>query len=238
MPSQWQQTQNNALQQYLQAIQSGAIQPISSTNGNEWQRTQAGGLQNYTNDIQSGRIQPYTATTGGNSGVPINASSGTPFDFSQIYEQANKTYSPSAISSYFDTARGGLNRAAANAGSLASRTAGANSTNMLNPSGFIMSQLSQSQAPYAAQQGNLAVSQAGAIQSGQEKLTNLLYMINRAKQGDQDAAQQLKLAYDTGAEQRRQFESNQDANSAGIWDYIFGGANVTGNLFSSGIFGG
>ncbi|MFA7520594.1 tail fiber domain-containing protein, partial [Shewanella sp.] len=77
-----------------------------------------------------------------------------------------------------------------------------------------------------------------AQQQGQAQLTQMLYLINRAKQGDQEAANQLKLAYDTGAEQVRQFNAQREDSGAGLLDWIFGLGNTAANMYSSGIFGG
>ncbi|MDD5551540.1 MAG: hypothetical protein PHS34_09790, partial [Candidatus Omnitrophica bacterium] len=115
-------------------------------------------------------------------------------------------------------------------------------TNMVNPSSFIQSAISGAQSNFAPQYGQLAAQGAQAQQQGQAELTKMLYLINRAKQGDQEAANQLKLAYDTGAEQVRQFNANREDSGAGIGDYLFGGLNVASNVFGSGlwdsIFGG
>jgi hypothetical protein len=186
---------------------------------------------------EMGRIRTNIPTTGGNTGVPINASSGTPYDWDNIWKQAKRAYGSDAISQYYNLARGNLNRSMGNASSFASRAAGAAGTNMVNPSSFIQSAISQAQGNFAPQYGQLAASQAQAQQQGQAQLTQILYLINRAKQGDQEAANQLKARYDEGAESVRQFNAQREDAGAGLGDYLFGGIGALGNLFSSGLLG-
>jgi len=112
-------------------------------------------------------------------------------DFSNIINQAQQAYNPKAIQDYYNMAMGGLNRNAGNAGAMAGRMAGAHTTNMLNPSSFIMQQYSKSQEPYAQQYGNLQQAGAGAKMKGASDLTNLLFQINRAQSSDYFNQQQL-----------------------------------------------
>ena len=214
---------------------------------NQWGRREysGGSTQTMPTVVQPGApsIPYYGNQGGGGTSLPVGTTNqGTTlpnmFDFNSIWEQAQKAYGSDAIQKFFDMAQGNLNRAAGTAGSLASRTAGGHSANMLNPASFVMSALSQSQAPYAQQQGQLQAAGAQAQQQGQAQLTQMLYLINRAKQGDQEAANQLKLAYDTGAEQVRQFNAQREDSGAGLLDWIFGLGNTAANMYSSGIFGG
>ena len=186
---------------------------------------------------------PYYGNQGG--GTFVNSPTGyTPpantlpnqFDFNSIWEQAQKAYGSDAISQYYNLARGNLNRSMGNASSFASRAAGAAGTNMVNPSSFVQSAISQAQGNFAPQFGQLAAQGAQAQQQGQAKLTELLYLINRAKQGDAEAAAQLKARYDEGAESVRQFNANREDNGAGVGDYLFGGLNVASNVFGSGLW--
>ncbi len=188
---------------------------------------------------------PYYGNQGG--GTFVNSPTGyTPpantlpnqFDFNSIWEQAQKAYGSDAISQFYNLARGNLNRSMGNASSFASRAAGAAGTNMVNPSSFIQSAISGAQSNFAPQYGQLAAQGAQAQQQGQAELTKMLYLINRAKQGDQEAANQLKLAYDTGAEQVRQFNANREDSGFSIWDLFTGGASVASNLYGSGMFSG
>jgi hypothetical protein len=146
--------------------------------------------------------------------------------YDAINAQAQKAYGPEAISAYYNAALGGVGRNAGNAGAMAARTAGAHSTNMLNPGSFVMGQYSQSQAPYAQQYGNIQTGKAQAQQQGAEGLTNLMYTLQRAKQGDAQAAQQLQFQYAQLEQQMKIAQMQADAQSAGVFDYLGMGAKA------------
>jgi len=87
---------------------------------------------------------------------------------------------------------------------------------MLNPSSFILGSISQSQAPYAAQTGQLQAAGAQAQQRGAEDLTNMMYTLNRAKQGDLNAANQLQMQFMNLQQQQEQFRQKMEAEDAGF----------------------
>jgi hypothetical protein len=141
---------------------------------------------------------------------------------SNILAQGQKAYDPANIAQYYNMAQGNLNRQAGNTGAYIGRQAGAQATNMLNPSSFILGNISKSQEPYAEAGQQLQASGAQAQQTGAADLTNLMYLINRAKQGDTQAAAELEYKYAA-------LKAQQDANEAGVEDYLGLGANfVTG----------
>jgi hypothetical protein len=202
--------------------------------------------QQWLTDYQN-RSGQQQETTLADTTAKQQATANTGYD--QILAQAQKAYNPESIANYYNVAQGNLNRQAGNAGAMATRTAGAHSTNMLNPSGFIMSQLSQSQAPYAAQTGNLQATAAGAQQSGAEGLTNLMYLLQRAKQGDTDAANQLQYQYASLqqnqnqyqqglANSQYQFNQNQANQQAGTGDWITSLAGLAASAYGGGLFSG
>jgi hypothetical protein len=171
---------------------------------------QIGGANSIANQVQS-YFQPlqnlYNQQQEANTG------------YSAIMNQAQNAYGKDAIANYYNIAQGNLNRNMGNAASQASRTAGAHSTNMLNPSGFILNSLNQAQAPYAAQSQQLQATGAQAQQSGAEGLTNLMYLLQRAKQGDAQAANQLQYQYAALQQQQRQYEDSQ----SGFGEKLLGG---------------
>jgi hypothetical protein len=132
--------------------------------------------------------------------------------FNNILSQGQKAYDPTNIAQYYNMAQGNLNRQAGNTGAYIGRQAGAHSTNMLNPSSFILGNISKSQEPYAEAGQQLQAKGAQAQQKGAADLTNLMYLINRAKQGDTDAAAELEYKYAA-------LKAQQDANEAGFFDY-------------------
>jgi hypothetical protein len=164
-------------------------------------------ITNKINNIYQPQIDAYNQQQEANKG------------YEAINAQAQKAYSPQAISAYYNAALGGLGRNAGNAGAMAARTAGAHSTNMLNPGSFVMGQYSQSQAPYAQQYGNIQTTAAQAQQQGAEGLTNLMYTLQKAKQGDAQAAAQLQYQYAALQQQQQQYEDSQ----AGFGEKLLGG---------------
>lgn len=153
--------------------------------------------------------------------------------YEQIMNQAQNAFNPAMIQKYYDIAGRNLNQSAANMGAYVGRQAGAHSTNMLNPSSFILNQITQSQAPYVQQQGNLAVASAGAEQTGAEGLTNLMYLLQRAKQGDAQAANQLQLQYAQLAERQNEFQQQMNQQQAGFGDYLLGALGLGGSFLGS-----
>jgi hypothetical protein len=153
--------------------------------------------------------------------------------YQNIYNQAKSAYDPAMIQKFFDVSGRNLNQAAANTGAYVARQAGAHSTNMLNPSGFILGGISQSQAPYAQQRGQLEATGAQAQQSGAANLAQMMYTLQRAKQGDAQAAAQLQLQWAQLQEQQRQFQQQMEANQPGLFDYLGMGAKAAGAIWGA-----
>jgi hypothetical protein len=158
--------------------------------------------------------------------------------YDSILKQAQQAYNPQAIANYYNIAQGNLNRAGANNAAMVARTAGAHSTNMLNPGSFVTGQMQQSLAPYAAQSQQLQATGAAAQQQGAQGMTNLMMLIQQAKNGDANAANQLQLAYAGLVQQQNQFQQSQPSD----FEKFLGGAagflgSKTGSnlLFPSGI---
>jgi hypothetical protein len=167
----------------------------------------------------------------GFSGLQNQQQSEANIGYDAIMNQAQKAYNPDSIANYYNIAQGNLNRAAGNIGAQTGRAAGAHATNMLNPSSFILGSISQSQAPYAAQSQQLQATGAQAQQQGAEGLTNLMYLLQRAKQGDAQAAQQLQYQYDALAQQQRLAQQQIEASQASPFSQFL--APVAGFLGSS-----
>jgi hypothetical protein len=154
--------------------------------------------------------------------------------YDQIMSQAQNAYNPQNIQKYYDIAQGNINRNAANTGAYVGRQAGAHSTNMLNPSSFILGSIGKSQEPYAAQTGQLQATGAAAQQTGAEGLTNMMYTLNRAKQGDINAANALQMQFMAMQQQQEQFKEKMESEEAGFFDYAGLAAKIAATIFTGG----
>lgn len=139
---------------------------------------------------------------------------------------------PKGINALYNTAAGNLNQQAAQVGGQArQQTASlAASRGLLNPNAAIASAGNQAAAPIYGQMGQLESSRAGTLNQNLLTRYNLMYGLNRARQSDTNAAQQLQLQLEQMRNYQRQLEEQRrqfDVQTSPDWmDYLGLGTKI------------
>jgi len=162
-----------------------------------------------------------------NGTTPATSTAPTP-DYASVWAQGQKAYDPAMIAKLFANAYGQMGRSQGGAVANAQRTAAQHgaSQSLLNPGAFIMGAGQQARAPYADALANLGVQESQAQMGAQQNLTNLMLQIEKAKQGDRDARNELALRERELAMRERQINEWLASQQANGWTYAKGGIEL------------
>jgi len=164
-----------------------------------------------------------------NGTTPATSTAPTP-DYASVLAQGQKAYDPALISKLFASVYGQMGRSQGGAVANAQRTAAQHgaSQSLLNPGAFVMGAGQQARAPYADALANLGVQESQAQMGAQQNLTNLMLQIEKAKQGDRDAQDELALRRQQLALQERQLNEMLNAQQPGTLDWLGLGLDIYG----------
>lgn len=141
--------------------------------------------------------------------------------YGKLEEQIGVATNPQLIKDYYSQVMGQLGQNAATQAARARSSAAATfaQRGIAGPSAAISAVGNQAMAPYQATQGQAAISQSDALAKIETKKFEMMYLVNRARQGDANAIAQLEI-------ERQKLQAAIESGEAGIWDYISGAAKI------------
>ena len=149
--------------------------------------------------------------------------------YKKLEDQIGVATNPQLIKDYYSQVLGqlGSNAATQAARSRSSAAATFAQRGTANPSAAISAVGNQAMAPYQATQSQSAISQADALAKIETKKFELMYLVNRARQGDANAIAQLEL-------EKARLAAAQEAGEAGWADYFGIALDVGAAILSGG----
>ena len=149
--------------------------------------------------------------------------------YGKLENQIGVATNPQLIKDYYSQVLGQLGQNAATQAARARSSAAATfaQRGTANPSAAISAVGNQAMAPYQATQGQAVISQADALAKIETKKFELMYLVDRARNGDANAIAQLEL-------ERQRLAAAQEAGEAGWADYFGIALDVGAAILSGG----